>query len=476
MRWLSIVVLVLIAHISFLRGDFVWFDHNDIEQGRAVVPLDKLGGALLKPFGSTSFYRPAMVWVNSVDKAVYGKWVPGYRMTNLGLHLAVVAVVPAFAAVFWQMKRTERMLAAAVVGVHPAAILITGAITQRQEPLVVLFLMLTVIFHARGKELAGGLLFLSLLAKETALAVGPALILFWELLNREKRNWMVIGGEGAALVAYLVLRLKAVPEMWGVAWPELTWSENIGLRLALVAKWTTGLISPFKPGFSDAVRIVGVGDIQALAGAAVLLAGLVVLIKKGWRSEAGKVVMLTGIMLSPGLNFVPVPRIGSPHYLYLPAVVAAAALVMTLRKWKWLMAGWIGVAAVTTFISGMQFKNDETLFKPEVKKDSNFEEGYYYLGNYYLRSRNLAEARKYYELGLAEKKNYVYFSQRMNMLINLGGVKLEMGDAGGAYKIYDAIKNEVSEDMKPYVYFNLDLAARAMEVTPRPPYLSPAPQ
>ena len=139
--------------------------------------------------------------------------------------------------------------------------------------------------------------------------------------------------------------------------------------------------------------------------------------------------------------------------------------------------GWIAVAAVVTFWSGFQFKNDATYFGPEVEKDRNFEEGYYYLGNYYLKSGNLAEARKYYEPGLAEKKGYLYFSQRTNMLFNLGGIKLETGDAKGAYEIYDSIKDIVRDELRPYVIFNLNLAREELiNSAPLLPYPSPEPQ
>ena len=474
-----ITAFVVAAHISYIPNGFTWLDHNDIEQKRAGLPIGQVYKAFITPFGETSFYRPMVTIANSIDNRLYGHWAPGYHLTNVLLHLGVVILAPVFLSVFFDLTARQKFWAMLIVGLHPASILVVGSIIQRQELLVTIFIMLTLIFYKRAREkgrwrdvyFTGVAMAGALLSKETALVLIPVLIIMDKFFNENLgkinvRLWIIGAG---TMAAYAALRMKVVPKIWGTGWGELSIGQHIATRLGLAGKWILLLVSPFKSNFSDAVRVMDWTNWYVWV-VILLLAGVGVIIwKAGVRSGMGKAILMILILLAPGLNIIPVPRVGSPHYGYLPVLGLAGLAAVLLGKLKKgrRMAGivlgiWLGIAAMTVFRAGFQFENDETLFKAEVEKDRNFEEGYYYLGNYYLKSRNLAEARKYYERGLAEKKNYLYFSQKRNMLINLGGIKLETGDARGAYEIYDAMQDSVGEDMKPYVVFNLALAAREM--------------
>lgn len=471
MQVFLIIAIAVVVHASYIPNGFTWLDHNDIEQKRAVLPIEQIYKAFVTPFGETSFYRPLVTVANSVDSALYGSWAPGYHLTNVLLHVGVVLLTPLFLAVFFNVTRRERLWGMLIVGLHPASILVVGSTTQRQELLVTMLIMLTLIFYRRARvggkrqdvifTMAG--LVGALSSKETALVLIPALVIVDEFFNKFSKKagakvWIIGAG---IMAAYAVLRMKVVPKIWGTGWGELSIVEHIATRLGLAGKWVLLLASPFKPNFSDAVRMLDLTNGYVWIVIVLLAVVGVIIWRTGVRSNLGKAMLVTLILLTPGLNIIPVPRVGSPHYGYLPALGLAGIVVVLLGKLEKgrslasiVLGVWLGIAAMTVFRAGFQFKNDETLFGPEVAEDQNFYEGHYYLGNYYVQKRNLDEAEREFELGLADNPAVLAFRNRWPMVVNLAGVKLEKGKLDEAEALYTSVEKEVPAGVKNYLRFN----------------------
>lgn len=469
---LLVIVFTFVTHLTYLNNDFTWLDHNDIEAGNAILPINKLHQAFFTPFGQTSFYRPVVTILNSIDYFLYHQWPVGFHITNLLLHLGVVALVGLFLSVFFNLNPWQKFLASLIVGVHPGSILVVGSITQRQEPLLLIFTMLTVYFHKKAREtkkwryifLTLAFFLTALMSKETAIVIIPVLIIFWEFLTKKKLEIKLFLFEFLIMLSYLTLRINFVPDSWGTTAPGLSFTQNIGTTLGLLLKWILLLISPFKPNFSDAVPVLGLLNIYTMTILLILFAVLVIIVRSGLTSNISKSLMLILIFLAPGLNIIPVPRIGSPHYIYLP-VVGFASLVVILfvklkRKFlKFIITTWLIVSSLSVFNAGFQFKNDLTLFKPEVEKDVNFYEGHYYLGNYYLKTQDLDHAEKEFELGAREDTSLLAFRNNWAMLINLAGVKLEKGKLDEAESLYKRAEKETPVSMKNYMLYNFALVA-----------------
>src|SRR3990172_9047264 len=191
---LLILVFAFVTHITYLNNGFTWLDHNDIEAGAAVLPINKLHQAFFTPFGQTSFYRPIVTILNSIDYSLYRQWPSGFHITNLLLHLGVVALIGSFLSVFFIFNLEQKALASLIFAVHTSSILVVGSSTQRQEPLLLILTMLTLYFHKKAREtkkwgyvlLTLSVFMAALLSKETALVIIPTLIIFWELLTRKK--------------------------------------------------------------------------------------------------------------------------------------------------------------------------------------------------------------------------------------------------------------------------------------------------
>src|SRR5260221_14777640 len=147
----GILLFSCIIHIPYLGGGFVWVDHNDIERKEAVVSLSHLSDAFTKPFGETSFYRPIVVLVNSLDVFYHGDFAFGFHLTNLLLHLLFLFLLGYFLRIFFPHRKGYILAAQLLFAIHPMSILITGAITRRQESLLAIFYFLTLIFYAKAR-------------------------------------------------------------------------------------------------------------------------------------------------------------------------------------------------------------------------------------------------------------------------------------------------------------------------------------
>src|SRR5689334_882422 len=240
-NWLPVgtVLLLVAVRLSYFLNGFTWLDHGDIEQKSAVIPLDRLAYAFVTRLGDTGFYRPLVTIIHSLNYAVWGMWAPGYHLTNILVHVAVSLVAGKFVAKFWGLNTLEQYLVALIVGVHPISWVAVGAISYVQEPLVSLFVMLTILLYAdkkMGWALAAAAL--ALLSKETALFWIPTFLFAWHFFRDKPQpiQWRFVLGLAVVLSLYVALRFIAVPEFWREQPETLTLSQHIGTRVESVSR------------------------------------------------------------------------------------------------------------------------------------------------------------------------------------------------------------------------------------------------
>ena len=474
-----VLIITFFTHLTYLPNGFTWLDHNDIEERKAILQVKDLGGVFFIPFGQTNFYRPLVTIVNSIDHAIYGNWAPGYHITNLALHLSVTASTFLFLSIFWDLKLKEKVLASLIFGLHPYSILIVGSIVQRQESLLVLFVILGLYLHALARKkdnlgmkvLAIFTFALGFFTKETALFVIPALIVIWEFFYRQNlkqglRFWF---WEILLMGVYIVLRMSAVPQFWGTGALPLPFNEWVGTRILLLGKFLFGLINPFKPNFSDAIEIVGIDDLRVILILLVFILTLVFIFRSKLKSSIAYAILITAILLLPSADILPVPRVASAHYGYLATIGFSVALVSILKNLrgnlkklgKVVVTLWLTIAAFVSFTGGFQFKSDLTLFEPEIRSDPNFVEAYYFLGKYYLGERNIDAAEIIFQEGLKlDTSDLLVFDNKALVAANLGSIKFEKGNFVEAQYLYDEALVNATESLVPYIYFNQALIAQ----------------
>lgn len=474
--WLTIIFLFVI-HLPYLPNGFVWLDHGDIERGRAIVPLLRLPEAFLHRFGETGFYRPVVTVVTSIDAAVYGTWAPGYHLTNLLIHLAVALAAGYFLSCFFPLTKGERVLVTLMVGVAPVSFLPVGVISYRQELLYAVFSLLAVVFFAKKKYAYANVSFLmAVLSKETAVVIVPALLFLWDVTRGNftsqkqglKKTLQRFIGPGMILIVYFFVRRVAVPENWHISPVVLSMSQGIGTRLWAVGHLGVQLITPVLLGFSDATPIIPITHPISLIVLAVLLTSVWTVWKEGVGSTIGIWVLLLCITLIPAFNVVPLPRFSSPHYGYLASVIVAMIplfLLKTTQKSRlryMVVVGtgvWIICASYWTFRAGFRLRSDNTLFLPEVTRDTHFREGFSYLGDAAFFSGRSDDAVRWYEAAMADTPGFLSFVDRTSVVNNAAGALLAQNRLDEANVLLGKIPLKDNSQLSLSIRYNRALIA-----------------
>ncbi|OGD06319.1 hypothetical protein A3H89_02665 [Candidatus Amesbacteria bacterium RIFCSPLOWO2_02_FULL_48_11] len=426
-----IMIITFLVHASYTAGGFVWLDHGDIETGRSIAGLSEAAGLFIKGFGSTGFYRPIVSLVNSSDKWLYGNRPWGWHLTNVILHTMVTGAVYFFCRSFFRVNKKIATTAALIFGVHTLSWLPAGAISYRPELLAAGFTLLTVLCHIRGKALWSCIfLALALMSKESAFVWTIGLIGFWTIRERVttgKKLWLA---EAGVILTYLLVRWIAVGRIWPGLKINLDWSESIGTRAWVIGRQFLYLVSPVRPPLSDTTPILPIMNTGVVLVIAGLLVSVILAAKRGLNSLGTQILIFVGIALIPATNLIPLPRFNSPHYAYLAAVGAgmAGGIAWQRRKvFRIILTVWLAAAAVSTFRGGFLLINDLTLFEPEVRRDENYREGLFYLGDYHLKRGDYELAGRYYEKALSPTPRYIAYADETSLLVNMAAVKIAQG-------------------------------------------------
>lgn len=322
----------------------LWFASDDMT---LVVPanpaglLEQLSTPLWGGHGElreASYFRPTMTLDLALDRAAWGLYAPAYHLESLAWHLvAVLALVTLLERRFGSLPA---LFAGGVFGLHPVQSEVVAWISARNDSLAVaLGLCAAVILDAAmvswgAAAVAGGLVLLSLGAKETAV-VAVSAGLAWAALGeraggrpRPDRHRRVLALL-VPLVTFTALRLHAV----GGALPATdSGLDLLGARWAAVAGHYGRLLAWPTP-LSDSVTLayLDVSPLRSALGCGVLLAGGAVLAGRGGR-PAAYALLLAAALFVPVIPAIAAKKVLAERYLYAPlAAIAWAAAAAVPR-------------------------------------------------------------------------------------------------------------------------------------------------
>lgn len=411
-------LLACVAHAPVLTAGFAWLDHGDLERGYALAPAGQL---FLHGFARTGFYRPLTALTLSLDAATHlGPAM--FHASNLLFH-AVAAVLVAVAAVELGLEKRAALLAGALFAVHPVTSEVVGAISYRAEALITASMLGALIAHRRGRWLLTAVLLAAAgLFKETGLVLGPLL-----LIAAGPRNKMLARAMLGSLFA-LALRLAFAPP-WHAPPLPLSLGQHIATRAGALWRSLGALVGPPALRLCDDVPILGLGDPRAILG---ILAALALALL-AWRKPAP--VRLFALALLPSISPIPVPRLWSPHYLYVPlafAAMAVAAPLVRMRLTTGLALAGVVAMSVLSYREAARYHDDRALFEAELMQQPMCREGWLYVGDARREANDLAGAREAYQRALAPTPGHVAYVDRGAALQNLGITSLQLGEPADA--------------------------------------------
>ncbi len=471
---IALILITLVTHSTYIFNEFTWLDHIDIEQQNAIKPITQIHQAFLEPYSATHFYRPMITVIHSIDAMLYQQNAAGYHTTNLILHTLVVTLIFFLITKLFKTTPIVALISSIIFAIHPLHSLSVGAISYRTDLLATLFTLLTFIAylnysqHHKIKHLifSGILLFLGLCSKETTILWFPVLILSAHLATEykfPKKYTKPILTYGLALAIFIFPRSNALDQSWQFKYPSMTLSEHVGTRLAILPTLLTYLILPTQPPISDATKIYPLTSFQALIGL-IILAISIYITTKIYKNKSIRIPLIIGAAtILPALNILPLPRFISPHYLYFTAIAISFLVVLLLKQpkhTKHIFVGlsiWIVIATISTLNAGFRFKNDHTLFAPEVAKDPHFKEGQLYLGTYYSQKNEVEKAQKSYQAILQTDPKVLAFADKLAARINLANTYVKQQNYQEAENTLREALETIPPNSRPDIQYNLAL-------------------
>ena len=192
-------LLVALCYVNSLPNDFVFDDGPIVSSNpviRTISPIQFLKSPYWTKQQYAGIYRPFVVFSLSVDYAIWKRWAPGFRLTNLAVHaingvlvfslyqsIAGAGIVPLIAMIIYL--------------VHPVHTEAVTTIVGRSELFAACFLLAAWLLFRQGRTGWAALaFFLALLSKENAIVL-PAILLLTSPFGRgQRRDSQQAGAQG----------------------------------------------------------------------------------------------------------------------------------------------------------------------------------------------------------------------------------------------------------------------------------------
>ncbi len=449
--YLLVTVLIVLVYLPTFSGEFILDDNPLVRNNAYIRSLHSPVSYLAQEDGvtdecsagnyHTGYYRPLIYLAYSLDYRLWGLNASGFRTTNLLLHLSCCFVLLHFLQ-FLVKDRYAALWATLIFALHPVNTESVSWVGSRDNILVALFSIASLLFYSKGWEggsrlnrMVSVLAFaLAILSKEMGLMVLPLLFLYQRLLSRASRN---VHEELLSYMPFIIVALcyfflrKAVTSSFSSPvqtvdlWQSLCFAPYVIL-------WNIKLIF-FPYGLHSFVIDYPSNYLSWQAIAGFCYSGfLVVLI---WRLRKNRLMTFSilsfHVLIFPTLNIVPTSAISlvSMRWLYFPmaflTIIFAQMIRGFLKTHRFVARG--ALCTILAYSGGYAYILNSTLwinesifFSQEVMNFSN----YYYAGGLaenLFDKKKYRDAEKYFQISIdrypLEARNYVNYSA---LLIDTG--------------------------------------------------------
>jgi tetratricopeptide (TPR) repeat protein len=474
---LFLVLVVFAAYAPALRNDFVWDDtalilRDPLIRSWQLAP-EAFQHFLFIDATPSDFYRPIQRLTYLVDYAAFVFKPAGYHLTSILCHAGAALALLLLGNELlrgWNIEERKRrwlaFLATLVWAIHPVHTAAVAYISGRADPLAAMFGFLGLYCGIRAVPqvranrwllliATTALFLLSALSKETGL-IFPAL---WLAILLLRKSWKQVLPAVVAVVfvavTYVSLRLPA--EHFPA--PRLRPTAPLLVRPIIFARAFAeyaGLIvfpanlhmdrdvesHPFGP--SDAsVRGAAWRELQTLLGIVLIAAAIYWLIRSRRTNPA-----IFGCLVLATLAYVPVSGAFSlnasiaEHWLYLPTAFLFLAVALAISQLRvpspalaGLVASWVVVLGVRTFVYTHDWKNQRTFLERTIAAGGDSPRMLVNLASQELHDGQLDSAKKHLELALEKEPNQPF------AVINLAVVAIRKDDYATAREILNRAKD-----------------------------------
>jgi len=442
--YLLITVLLVAVYFPTFSGEFILDDNSLIKNnpyirtfhspGSYLIQEDGIAGEYDKDGYHTGYYRPLINLSYSVDYKLWGLSSPGFRTTNLFLHLLCCFLLFQFLQ-FLINDQHAALWATLIFALHPVNTEAVSWIGSRDNILAGGFSIASLFLYIKGWE-NGGLLkrmgsvlmfVLAILSKEMGLMTLPLFFLYQRFLSSKNRK---ARDEVISYLPYLIVAL-------GYFFLRKAVTSSFSSPLQIVDLWKSICFTPYLVVLNLKLIFLPFGlhnfvvdypatylNWQAIVGFCYIVFLLIFI----WMYRKNRLVIFSvfsfHVLIFPTLNIIPTSAISlvSMRWVYFPMAFLAIMFAQLIRRFLGIN-GFVsrGVLCVILAYFGVYsyilnanlWKNESSFFRQEVVNFGN----YYYaggLGENLFDKKKYQDAERYFQISLEhyplEARNYLNYS------------------------------------------------------------------
>ena len=433
----SIISLFVAAvYIPTFSGEFILDDNPLIKNNPYIKEAHSLSSYLAQEDGitdvtgsagnyHTGYYRPLISLSYRIDYKIWGMKAPGFRTTNLIVHLLTCLVLYHLMLLFVNDQKAA-LLAALLFSVHPVNTEAVSWITSRNNIFVTLFSLLSFYSYlkARGSMwylrtvISAFCFMLAVVSKEFALMLLPIMFLYERFVGERKKAihkelfgylpFMLI------LVIYFFLRQSATGALLS---PKHVHSlgPNIYFAPYVIVHYLNCVFFPYRLHSFSVGYPASFLDWKAFVSILVLLLVGIIL----WRKRKNKWLVFSIlsflVSLFPVLNIIPTSAssLTAMRWLYFPMsfifIAVAWVIQESLSKRRHLALCFFSVVLI--YLGFYSYTLNERLWKNERdflhREVLEFNNPLYYSGlaELYLNEKKYRDAEEYFRRSLKYDRN-----------------------------------------------------------------------
>jgi tetratricopeptide (TPR) repeat protein len=451
--YVIIMVLVTLSYLPTFTGGFILDDNPLIKKNSYIKEMHSIPSYLTQEDGivdkrdrgtfHTGYYRPLINLTYNIDYKLWGMNAPGFRTTNLILHLLSCFFLFKLLSLLVN-DRNVAMWVSFLFALHPVNTESVSWIISRNNILVTLFVLSSFYFYIiwwEKKSYVAGILSLisflgAIFSKEFGLMIMPIFFLYHRFLSQKKRDILL---EFTHYVPFIILSIFYFFLRKNVTGAFLTPFDAIGFFQTIyftpyVLIWNLKLI--FVPSGLHFFYVSY--PLSFYHWHAITSIGLVLLLVIAlWIKRDNKLLLFSGlsfvVLIFPVLNIIPSASTSvtlvAMRWLYLPMAFTclgvALIIQMVLVRSKMLattllIAVLLYFGVYTHILNKSLWQNENRFFRQEVLGFNNdFFAGD--LAEKLLENKDYQEAEKYFKIAIEK------YPDKASQFINYSALLLETG-------------------------------------------------
>jgi len=452
-----IAIVAAVCYFSSLSAPFIWDDHYLVVNNPQIKNPAQSNELFTSTIGQDtvqhSFYRPLQMLSYMLDHLFWQDEPLGFHLTNIFLHALAGICLMEFIWVL-SLNRWTALYTSLLFISHPVHTEAVAYISGRADPLVAIFIFLTVgtyIYSCKKNSpiksslhVVLGLTFyiFALLSKEQAVIV-PFLLILYHIAYKSKIRWaaiipfmLITGGYAAVRILGLFFTAVQLDNPTGT-----TLMERVPGAFVALFGYIRLLLLPVNLHMGYGHQTFEFGDSQVFAGFSVFFL-LVILFFKQRRDYPLMSFAIGWFLLGliPVSNLIPVNAYMAEHWLYLPSVGYFILFGMFFgflyrrisQKWfiELLFAIFLIFQIILTVKQNEVWKDPVALYSRIILHNPSFSKAHYNLANTYMARGDLDKAIIHFESAVQSNPRYADAHN------NLGIVYQKKGDLLRAYRCY----------------------------------------